>query len=236
MMTSSEDPRLAVISTARRMNAMGINVNKSGNVSVRGQLGIVEGFWITPTGIDYEELVPEDIVFIAFNPDQAGQIHNLRLPSSEWLMHKKVYQRRPDVAALVHTHSAHATAMACQDRSIPAFHYMVAAAGGDRIECAPYALFGSEELADVAARALSERNACLLSHHGVLAAGSNLSKAHHGVLAAGSNLSKALKLAREVENLAQMYILTCQLGEPKVLTQVQMQEVLARFKHYGQQK
>ena len=112
--------------------------------------------------------------------------------------------------------------MACQDLSIPAFHYMVAAAGGDRIECAPYALFGSEELADVAARALSERNACLLSHH--------------GVLAAGSNLSKALKLAREVENLAQMYILTCQLGEPKVLTQVQMQEVLARFKHYGQQK
>ena len=150
MMRSSEDPRLAVISTARRMNALGINVNKSGNVSVRGQLGIVEGFWITPTGIDYEELEPEDIVFIAFNPELTGQIHNLRLPSSEWLMHKKVYQRRPDVAALVHTHSAHATAMACQDRSIPAFHYMVAAAGGDRIECAPYALFGSEELADVA--------------------------------------------------------------------------------------
>ena len=217
-----EKLRQQIIETARRMNVLGINVNKSGNVSARIRINGIDGFLITPTGIAYEELLPEDIVFIPFEKAIGLKELNRRLPSSEWLMHEKVYRQREDLAAIVHTHSACATALACQDMGIPPFHYMVAAAGGDRIECAPYALFGTEKLADIAAGALKLRNACLLSHH--------------GVLAAAKSLSAALKLAHEVENLAHMYILTRQLGEPKVLSAEQMDEVLKQFKTYGQQR
>ena len=217
-----EKLRQQIIETARRMNVLGINVNKSGNVSACIRINGIDGFLITPTGIAYEELLPEDIVFIPFEKAIGLKELNRRLPSSEWLMHEKVYRQREDLAAIVHTHSACATALACQDMGIPPFHYMVAAAGGDRIECAPYALFGTEKLADIAASALKLRNACLLSHH--------------GVLAAAKSLSAALKLAHEVENLAHMYILTRQLGEPKVLSAEQMDEVLKQFKTYGQQR
>ncbi len=217
-----ENLRRQVIEIARRMNALGINVNKSGNVSARVRIDDIEGFFITPTGIAYEELSPEDIVFIPFNKGTDSEVRARRLPSSEWLMHEKVYRRRRDLSAIVHTHSACATALACQDMEIPPFHYMVAAAGGDRIECAPYALFGTEKLANIAANALESRNACLLSHH--------------GVLAAGKTLTAALRLAHEVENLANMYILTRQLGEPKMLSAEQMNEVLNQFQTYGQQR
>lgn len=216
------DLRRQVIETARRMNALGINVNKSGNVSVRSCQDGLDGFLITPTGIDYDLLEVEDIVFIAFDQEVRSRIQNKRLPSSEWLMHERVYRQRPDVGAIVHTHSVYATALACQELGIPAFHYMVAAAGGDRIDCAPYALFGSEELADKVAAALKQRNACLLSHH--------------GVLACGKDLPTALKLAHEVENLAHMYTLTRMLGEPKILSSEQMSNVLERFQTYGQQR
>lgn len=216
------DLKRLVIETARRMNALGINVNKSGNVSVRASLDGLDGFFITPTGIDYDLLEVEDIVFIAFDQEVRSRIQNKRLPSSEWLMHERVYRQRPDVKAIVHTHSVYATALACQELGIPAFHYMVAVAGGDRIDCAPYALFGSEELADKAAAALKQRNACLLSHH--------------GVLACGKDLPRALKLAHEVENLAHMYTLTRMLGEPKILSSEQMSNVLERFQTYGQQR
>ena len=220
--TDMTDLKRLVIETARRMNALGINVNKSGNVSARASLDGLDGFFITPTGIDYDALEVEDIVFIALDQSVRSQIPNKRLPSSEWLMHERVYCQRADVKAIVHTHSVYATALACQELGIPAFHYMVAAAGGDRIDCAPYALFGSEKLADKASDALRQRNACLLSHH--------------GVLACGKDLSGALKLAHEVENLAHMYTLTRMLGEPKILTSEQMGEVLERFQTYGQQR
>ncbi len=221
-MSSLDKERRQVIETARRMNTLGINVNKSGNVSLRAVLDGTEGFLITPTGIDYEELETEDIVFVAFEEDKRFDVFNQRLPSSEWMMHEAIFKRRPDLSAIVHTHSAYATALACQELSIPAFHYMVATAGGRSIECAPYALFGTKELADVAAEALCRCNACLLSHH--------------GVLAGEKDLKKALKLAHEVENLAHMYILTRLLGEPKILTQQQMSDVLIRFQTYGQQR
>lgn len=221
MHTKMEDLRELVIETARQMNALGINVNKSGNVSVRGNVNAGAGFWITPTGIDYDELCPQDIVFVSLDGNTETIVNN-RLPSSEWQMHEAVYRQRTDLCAIVHTHSAYATALACQDVSIPAFHYMVAAAGGDVIECAPYALFGSAELAGIASKALAFRNACLLSHH--------------GVLAAGKSLKAALKLAHEVENLAHMYLLTRLLGDPKILNKKQMSDVLRQFQSYGQQK
>ena len=222
MMEPGNDIRQCVIDYARQMNVLGINVNKSGNVSLRGESQSIKGFWITPTGMDYIDLLPEDIVFIPFDKTEQCKIRNKRLASSEWKMHERVYEKRPDIDAIVHTHSAYATALACQEMSIPAFHYMVAAAGADRIDCAPYAIFGSEALANEAAKALERANACLLSHH--------------GVLALGGSLKEALKLAHEVENLAHMYVLTRMLGEPKILAEDQMKAVLEQFKTYGQQR
>lgn len=212
--------RAELIETARAMNVRGINVNKSGNVSVRAMSSEdgVRGFLITPTGIPYDELIPEDIVFV---PLAGGEHRGRRAASSEWGMHGAVYAARSDAAAIVHTHSAYATALACQRLRIPAFHYMVAVAGGDSIEVAPYRTFGTNALADVAARALMERNACLLEHH--------------GVLALGSSLSSALSLAAEVENLARQYVLVRGLGEPRLIESDEMRRVIAKFATYGKQ-
>lgn len=212
--------RAGLIETARAMNRRGINVNKSGNVSVRA-LSDEDGragFLITPTGIPYESLEPDDIVFVPFG---GGAHRGRRRASSEWEMHERVLARRPDVSAVVHTHSAYATALACQRLRIPAFHYMVAAAGGDAIEVAPYKTFGTPELADAAAAALAERNACLLEHH--------------GVLALGKTLEKALALAAEVENLARQYVLVRGLGEPRLIESDEMRRVIEKFRTYGMQ-
>lgn len=155
--------RAELIETARGMNLRGINVNKSGNVSARAcRADGAEGFLITPTGMPYESLTPDDLVWIPLvNPPSLRNADGARRPSSEWEMHARVYLRRSDIDAVVHTHSCFATALACQDMPIPPFHYMVAAAGGHSIDVAPYATFGTPELARVAAEALAVKNACL---------------------------------------------------------------------------
>lgn len=211
-----------IIDISCEMNRLGINVNKSGNVSCRALMHGSAGFLITPTGIPYEKLEVEDLVFVPLMARSLEQISSHRLPSSEWLMHAEIYRQKENVQAIVHTHSTYATALACQDLAIPAFHYMVAVAGGTDIPCAPYALFGTEELAHHCATALKDRKACLLSHH--------------GVVATGENLGSALRLAHEVENLAKTYTVVCQLGKPNVLTDKQMATVIERFKTYGKQK
>lgn len=211
-----------IIDISCEMNRLGINVNKSGNVSCRVSMDAQEGFLVTPTGIPYEELSIEDLVFIPLTAHSLGDFESFRLPSSEWLMHAEIYRQKENVQAIVHTHSAYATALACQDLTIPAFHYMVAVAGGTDIPCVPCALFGTQELACHCVTALKDRRACLLSHH--------------GVVATGENLSSALKLAHEVENLAKTYTVVRQLGEPKILTNEQMTAVIERFKTYGKQK
>lgn len=223
MMLDTGALRAELIETAREMNLRGINVNKSGNVSVRADKeNRVKGFLITPTGMPYETLTPDDLVWVPLvNPPSLREACGMRRASSEWEMHARVYLRRGDVKAVVHTHSCHATALACQDMPIPPFHYMVAAAGGHSVDVAPYATFGTPELARVAAEALSVKNACLLSHH--------------GVLAAGKSLHDALALAAEIENLAHQYILVCQLGKPKLIAYEEMNEILRRFSTYGQQ-
>ena len=211
-----------IIRTALAMNALGINVNKSGNVSARAVCAGCEGFLITPTGIPYEQLTPWDIVFVALSDSPPPTIHSARKPSSEWPMHAAIYRSLPNVRAIVHTHSACATALACQEQDIPPFHYMVAAAGGEKIPCASYQPSGSNALAQEAARTLSQGyKECLLSHH--------------GVIATGSDLPAALRLAHEVENLAKCYLLVLQQGRPKLLSKDQMAIVLERFKTYGQQ-
>jgi L-fuculose-phosphate aldolase len=207
--------RHAVIDTARAMNDAGINVNKSGNVSARCTRGAQGGFIVTPTGVPYRELDLDDLVFVTL----AGAAAGTQAPSSEWRFHRDIYAVRPELSAVVHTHSAHATALACHGRGLPAFHYMVALAGGADIRCAPYATFGTQELSDRALAALSDRRACLL--------------AHHGVIACGDTLDQALALAIEVEHLARTYLVACTLGEPPRLDDTEMEHVLQRFESYG---
>jgi L-fuculose-phosphate aldolase len=204
--------RMAIIDTALRMNAAGINRGKSGNVSAR----IEGGFLITPSGLPYAETRPDDVVSV----DATGTASGMRKPSSEWRFHRDIYLRRPEAAAIVHAHSPFATTLACLDRGIPAFHYMIAAAGGNDIRCAPYATFGTQELSDAALSALDGRKACLL--------------AHHGMIAMGESLDKALALAVEVETLAEMYWRALQIREPAILSDAEMQTVLAKFAQYGQ--
>ena len=161
--------RTALIVTAIELNASGINQGTSGNLSVRAD----DGFLITPSGMQYSVLKPEDVVFM----NLSGEHNASRIPSSEWRFHRDIYAARNDAGAIVHTHSVHATALACLDRGIPAFHYMVAAAGGRDIRCAPYATYGTQALSDFAVAALAERKACLLAHHGVIALGNGLNSA-----------------------------------------------------------
>ena len=205
--------RREVIATALAMNERGINRGKSGNVSAR----IQGGFLITPTGLAYESMVPEDIV--AMTP--SGESRGARLPSSEWRFHRDIYASRADAGAIVHAHSPFATTLACLGRDIPAFHYMVAVAGGKDIRCAPYATFGTQELSDHALAALKARRACLL--------------ANHGMIAIGATLASALALAVEVEALAEQYWRALQIGAPNLLSEAEMDVVLAKFENYGQQ-
>lgn len=206
--------RRAVIETARELNSRGINVNKSGNISARFR----DGFLVTPTGVPYETLLPEDIVFIDL---ESGGSQGRRLPSSEWEMHAEVYRARTDAGAVAHCHSAYATALACQNMPIPAFHYMVAAAGGDSIDVVPYETFGTHALAVRAAESLRKKNACLLEHH--------------GSLAIGKTLAKAIQLLAEVENLARQYCIVRSFGEPRLIPADEMAQVVQKFKTYGRQ-
>lgn len=215
-MTPEHDLRAQVVATARAMNAAGINRGKSGNVSARWRSAAVDGFLITPTGLPYDQTSAADIVAMTLD----GEAHGARLPSSEWRFHLDIYRARADVAAIVHTHAPFATTLACLDRGIPPFHYMIAVAGGRDIRCAPYATFGTQALSDHAVAALAGRKACLL--------------AHHGMIAVEATLDRALALAVEVETLAEMYWRALQVGQPALLPDDEMDRVLEKFRTYGQ--
>jgi L-fuculose-phosphate aldolase len=206
--------RKAVIATALAMSRSGLSPGRSGNVSCRWKNGML----ITPTGMPYETLKPRDIVFISAKGTLAGKPP--RKPSSEWRFHLAAYNARPDAHAVVHTHSLNATVLACAHRPIPAFHYMIAVAGGDDIPLVPYDTFGTEELAGHVAKGLAHRNACLM--------------ANHGQIAIGKDLDGALELAHEVEVLAEQYWRVLAIGEPHILSVNEMSVVLERFKSYGQ--
>jgi L-fuculose-phosphate aldolase len=207
--------RKEVVTTAIRMERLGINQGTSGNVSARWR----DGFLITPSGVPCSELRSDAIVWLALDVRDDAPVFRSSRPSTEWRFHRDILCSRPEINAVVHTHSNAATALAIHARDIPAHHYMVAAAGGNSIRCAPYATFGSQALSDHAVAALKDRTACLL--------------AHHGVIAIGHDLARALWLANEVEVMAQQYLLACQLGPPPLLSDAQMNEVLQEFKGYG---
>lgn len=213
-MNRHEAERRSVISAARRTVAFGLTHGTSGNVSVR----IPGGLAITPSGLPYDDLQPADIVVL--NTEGVAAPGELRLPSSEWPMHAAIYRGREEVAATVHVHSPDASALSCLRQDLPAFHYMVAIAGGDSVRCAPYAVFGSQAIADRAVEALTDRTACLL--------------ANHGLVAVGPSLDAALAVATEVEFLAGIYLKLLSIGRVEVLSSVEMNEVRARFDSYGQ--
>jgi len=206
--------RRAVIETALAMSRSGLSPGRSGNVSCRWGGGML----ITPTGMAYEDIGPRDVVFV----DAKGEVPDKksRKPSSEWRFHLAAYQARPDMNAVVHTHSLNATVLACAHKPIPAFHYMVAVAGGNDIPLVPYDTFGTKALARHVAKGLFHRNACLM--------------ANHGQIAIGATLAAALELAREVEVLAEQYRGVLALGKPYLISQEEMARVLKRFKSYGQ--
>jgi L-fuculose-phosphate aldolase len=203
--------RSRIVATARRMNALGINQGTSGNVSAR----VEGGFLVTPSGVPYDDFEPADIVHVSADGHATGH----REPSSEWRFHRDIYATRPEAGAVVHTHSAYATTLACLGRPIPAFHYEVAFAGGKDIRCAPYRAFGTQALSEAALAALEGRRACLL--------------AHHGVIAFGTDLDDALRLADKVEAMARLYWQALQLGEPAILDDGEMARIVERFRHYG---
>lgn len=207
--------RRAVLEAARAMNREGLSPGRSGNVSARAASG---GILITPTGLPYDTLMPEQIVLVR---EDGTSPRGALKPSSELALHRAIYDARPDARAVVHCHSLNATALACAGRPIPAFHYMVAVAGGTDIPVAPYATFGTPELARAVAGAMANRRACLL--------------AHHGQIACGTDVAAALDLAREVEVLAAQYVTTLQIGGGPLLGAEAMAEVLAKFTSYGQQ-
>lgn len=206
--------RREIVNIARQMSAEGLSPVRSGNVSAR----FGDGMLITPTGMSYAGMTANDVVFVHADgePQKGG-----RAPSSEWHFHLAIYSARPEARAVVHCHSMSATALACARKSIPAFHYIVAVAGGRDIPLAPYATFGTPELAAAVVETLKDRRACLL--------------ANHGQIAFGDTLEAALDLAREVEALAAQYIAVLQLGSPHILDEEEMDRVLAKFETYGQQ-
>ena len=205
--------RQAVIDTCLAMNAQGINQGSSGNVSMRN----ADGFLITPSGVPYEAMRPEQVVQMDLEGGYVGDW----LPSSEWRMHLDIYRARAEAGAVVHTHSTYATALSCLRKDLPAFHYMIAVAGGASLRCSGYATFGTQALSETMLAALEGRAACLL--------------ANHGMICFGATLDKALWLAGEVEALCKQYFIACQAGEPVVLDDAEMDRVLARFRSYGKQ-
>ena len=206
--------RKQIVECCQKMNAMGINQGTSGNISARCEGGIL----ITPSATPYDTMQPEDVVFIDSDGKREQREDN-KVPSTEWRFHMSLLQTRPEFGAVIHTHSTHATAMSICRQDIPAAHYMIAAAGTSLIRCADYATYGTAELEQSALAAIAGANACLL--------------ANHGVIAGAADLAKALWLATEVEVLARQYILALSIGKPYILSDEEVQRVIAKFTEYG---
>lgn len=221
-----KNEREKLLKIAQKLAELGLNKGTSGNASVRLKSECGDGFLVTPSGMPIEEMTADSMVNMQFDGSFELQIEsNAKKPSSEWRFHRDILVSRPDVNAVIHTHSMFATTLACLHKDIPPFHYMIAVVGGDTIRCAPYALFGSQQLSDNALTALIDRKACLL--------------ANHGMIALGRDLDDALAVAVEVENLCEQYWRVLQITQgqvnsnPPLLSEAEMHEVFQQFKGYG---
>ena len=204
-----------VIKYSKKLNTTSLSALRSGNISIRTKENGVEGFYITPSGRKYSSLNPKDIVFVSLKgifDKKKGK------PSSEWRFHQDIYVNKKDAKAIVHAHSTCATAISSHQKNIPAFHYMVAVAGGEDIKCTKYATFGTKNLSKNIIKALKNRSACLI--------------ANHGQVAFGNTLENTFELAQEIENICHQYINALRSGIPKILSKKEMQIVLGKFKNY----
>ncbi len=204
-----------VIKYSIKLNTTNLSALRSGNISVRAKERGVEGFYITPSGKKYSSLKVKDIIFVSLKgvfDKKKGK------PSSEWRFHQDIYVNKKDANAIVHAHSTCATAVSTHQKHIPAFHYMVAVAGGNDIKCTKYATFGTKNLSKNIIKALKNRSACLI--------------ANHGQVAYGENLSQTFELAQEIENICYQYINAIRIGIPKILSKKEMKIVLGKFKNY----
>tara|TARA_Y100000591_G_scaffold161430_1_gene139100 strand:+ start:505 stop:1164 length:660 start_codon:yes stop_codon:yes gene_type:complete len=214
------DKKQEVIEYAKKLNTENLSPLRSGNISIRGVNEEIDGFFITPSGVKYDDLTTDSIVFLELNENNnikkiSDKVIN---PSSEWRFHQDIYIEKRDAQAIVHAHSANAAAVSAHGKNIPAFHYMVALAGGNNIKCAEYATFGTKELSQNIIKALDGRKACLMSNH--------------GQVAFGKSLSEAFELAEEIENICHQYINTIKLGQPKILSDEEMKRILDKTKNY----
>lgn len=207
--------RAALVAVMQRLERDGLNRAAAGNASLR----CGDGLLITPSGVLPGDLSEDMIVPLALDGRPRDARHR---PSSEWRFHVGIYAARPEAGAVVHVHAPYSTALACARREIPPFHYMVAAAGGATIRCAPYATFGTAALSDAVLAGLEGRRACLL--------------ANHGLVALGADLPRALKLTIEIEELAKQYLLALGAGGPVLLSDGEIAEALKQFETYGQQQ
>ena len=215
-----ESIKRELIKYAKKLNSSNLSPLRSGNISVRYNSDNKFGFLITPSGVKYNNLKESQIVFLEMDEslnDRKIQKEKLN-PSSEWRFHQDIYLNKPDAFAIVHAHSPHATAVSAHGKDIPAFHYMIALAGGNDIKCAKYATFGTKELSQNIIKALDERKGCLMSNH--------------GQVAFGKNLDQAFELAQEIENICHQYINTIKLGNPKILSFEEMNKILEKTKNY----
>ena len=204
-----------VIKYSKKLNITNLSALRSGNISVRVKEKGVDGFYITPSGRKYSSLKTKDIVFVSLKgifDKKKGK------PTSEWRFHLDIYVNKKEAKAIVHAHSICATAVSTHQKSIPAFHYMVAVAGGEDIKCTKYATFGTKQLSKNIVKALKNRSACLI--------------ANHGQVAFGNSLDKTFELAQEIENICHQYINALRIGIPKILSKKEMKIVLGKFKNY----
>jgi len=204
-----------IIKYSKKLNITNLSALRSGNISVRAKEKSVEGFYITPSGVKYSTLKTKDIVFVSLKGIYDKKKSK---PSSEWRFHQDIYVNKKAAKTIVHAHSTCATAVSSHQKNIPAFHYMVAVAGGEDLKCTKYATFGTKQLSKNIIKALKNRTACLI--------------ANHGQVAFGDSLEKTFELAQEIENICHQYINALRIGIPKILSKKEMKIVLEKFKNY----
>ena len=214
------DQRNKIIEFYLKLNSTNLSPLRSGNISLRSKENGTDGYLITPSGKKYETLKPEDIVFLSLSEEKdfLSWYNSGKNPSSEWSFHQDIYKNKKEAKAIVHAHSPHATAVSTHGESIPAFHYMVALAGGSDIKCAEYATFGTPDLSINIIKALEKRKGCLMSNH--------------GQITIGGTLKQAFELAQEIENICHQYIIALKLGQPKILSSTEMSKILDKIIHY----
>ena len=205
--------RKKIIDAALELEKKGLNQCMAGNISVRWKSGML----ITPSGMEYNKLVVDDIVYV----DENFKSYGKRRASIEAPFHMGILKNKDDVNTIVHTHAPYGTALSILGKSIPCYHYMIAFFGGDNIKCSKFELPGSYALAKEAAKVLKNRKACLL--------------ANHGIIVTGSNINQALHLAEELEVLCKQITIAKINGSPKLVSKSNMKKVLEAIKSYGKQ-